>query len=524
MKNNIFKISVFIMVLLIPTTFFQSCTDDFEDINTNPKGITNTDLETDFKLVGEQFKQVLLNVYTFTPEWKFQLQQNLIGDVYSGYMLPPTPFAGNSNNITYNLIDGWNGFPWGIAYNDVMAPILAIEKNAGDGFKDFVGWSKICKVEAMHRVSDIYGPIIYTHYGEVTDAGGIEYDCQDVVYDAFFKDLDSAVDALTPFAASDVKPFAAFDLVYGGDYTQWIKFANSLRLRLAMRISKVDPDRAKIEAEKAISNSFGVLESNDDNFMINGGSLGHPLNTINNSWHDVRMGAPMECYLKGYNDPRISKYFVPVVDGEGYHGIRQGVAIGAKTEYENTTSSLALFDNKAQLMTAAEIYFLRAEGALRGWNMGGTAEEFYNTGIETAFAQYGLDASSYMSDATSKPTNFVDPIGHTENNADAPTDITIAWNDGDNFERKLERIITQKWIALYPDGQEAWSEFRRTGYPKLFTVVVNNSSGKISTEDFIKRINFVTNEYATNPDEVSKAVSCLGGDDNGGTPLWWDVD
>jgi len=182
MKNNILKISVLIMVLFMPTVFFQSCTKDFEDINKNPKGITNKDLETDFKLVGEQFKQVLLNVYTFTPEWKFQLQQNLIGDVYSGYMLPPTPFAGNSNNVTYNLIDGWNGFPWSIAYNDVMAPLLAIEKNAGDGFKDFVAWSKICKVEAMHRVSDIYGPIIYSHYGEVTDAGGIEYDCQDVVY------------------------------------------------------------------------------------------------------------------------------------------------------------------------------------------------------------------------------------------------------------------------------------------------------------------------------------------------------
>jgi hypothetical protein len=89
-------------------------------------------------------------------------------------------------------------------------------------------------------------------------------------------------------------------------------------------------------------------------------------------------------------------------------------------------------------------------------------------------------------------------------------------------EKKLERIITQKWIAVFPDGQEAWSEFRRTGYPKLFPVVINNSGGKIATETFIRRIPFIQFEYATNIAGVNRALLSLNGPDNGGTRLWWD--
>ncbi len=100
--------------------------------------------------------------------------------------------------------------------------------------------------------------------------------------------------------------------------------------------------------------------------------------------------------------------------------------------------------------------------------------------------------------------------------------ITIKWDDVAADEKNLERIITQKWIAIFPEGQEAWSEFRRTGYPKLFPVMINNSGGKISTTEFIRRINFVNTEYETNPKGVQKAVTLLGGPDNGGTRLWWD--
>jgi hypothetical protein len=197
-------------------------------------------MAADYKIVGEPFKQALQNIYSYDPVWVFQLQQNLIGDVYSGYMMPPTPFRGNINNMTYFLVNGWNQFPWSVAYDKVMAPMAAVDRKAAD-FPDFKAWGKIVRVEAMHRLSDIYGPVIYTKYGHVNDDGSIDYDCQKEVYHTFFKELDTAVSVLAEFANGDVQRFTNFDLAYGGDYSKWIKFANSLRLRLAIRISLVEP-------------------------------------------------------------------------------------------------------------------------------------------------------------------------------------------------------------------------------------------------------------------------------------------
>ena len=90
-------------------------------------------------------------------------------------------------------------------------------------------------------------------------------------------------------------------------------------------------------------------------------------------------------------------------------------------------------------------------------------------------------------------------------------------------EEQLEQIITQKWIAMLPDGQEAWSEFRRTGYPRIYPVKVNNSGGKIDTNIQIRRINFVQDEVNTNGENVTTAIGYLNGPDNGGTRLWWDI-
>ena len=524
MKKKYIKIIGIALTVLTIAFMFESCTKNFEDINTDPYGISDQQLAADYKLVGEPFKQALTNIYTITPVWVMQLQQNLLGDVYSGYMMPPTPFRGNSNNMTYALVDGWNGFVWSVAYGDVMAPLANSDRKGLGLFPNFNAWAKIVRVEAMHRVSDHFGPIVYSNYGEPNENGQFLYDCQNEVYDQFFRDLDTAITVLTPYAQGDsVRQFSSFDLVYGGDYTLWVQFANSLRLRLAIRISKVDPARARTEAEAAISHPLGVITDNGGNFLVTSDAgLAHPLNTINNAWNDVRMGAPMDSYLNGYSDPRIDKYFQPsgIVEGE-YRGIRQGINILAKSDYVNFSKLIDF--GSIQLMTAAEVYFLKAEGALRGWNMGGSGKELYNQGITMSFAQYGLEPGTYLTDDASKPADYTDAFNN-ENDRAAVSDITIAWNEGDPFERKLERIITQKWIAMYPDGQEAWSEFRRTGYPKLFPVTVNNSGGTISTENFIKRVNFVEGEYQTNPEGVASGVQCLNGEDNGGTSLWWDVD
>ena len=512
------------MIVLISAISFTSCNKDFEEFNQDPYAITNGDLESDYKLVGEPFINIIQNIYVHTPAWITQLQQNLIGDVYSGYMMPPTPFAGNSNNMNYNLVDGWNTWAWNPAYQNVMAPGLDVRNNAGDGFPEFVAWLDVVQVAAMHRVTDMFGPIIYRNFGQVSEDGTIAYECQEDVYNAFFEDLDAAITVLTDYEAANPgqTPFAAFDEVYGGDINKWIQFANSLRLRLAIRISKVNPAKAKTEGEAAVNHPKGVLMDNDGNFTVKN-SIDHPLNTMNNAWNDIRMGAPMESILGGYNDPRIGEYFQTseIVPGE-YKGIRQGIPIADKGDYVTFSALQTLGD--VQLMVASEVYFLRAEGAMRGWNMGGTAQELYEEGIRTSFAQYGLGgADAYIADNASTPMDYVDAF-NADNDATALSSTTIAWDDAASDDVKLERIITQKWIAMFPDGQEAWSEYRRTGYPALFPVVINNSNGEIDTDEQIKRIKYISSEYAQNPGGVAAGVSCLGGPDTGGTPLWWDVD
>ena len=173
-------------------------------------------------------------------------------------------------------------------------------------------------------------------------------------------------------------------------------------------------------------------------------------------------------------------------------------------------------------MTSAEVLFLKAEAALRGWSNAGDAKSNYEAGVTASFSQHGVSGvANYLADNTSTPADFVDALNPANNIAYA-SDVKIKYNSGGSNEEQLEQIITQKWIAMFPDGQEAWSEFRRTGYPRIFPVMVNNSGGTIDTNIQIRRVNFVQNELNTNGENVETAIGLLGGPDNGGTRLWWD--
>jgi len=504
---------------------FASCTDNFENINTNPHGITEESLTQMNNNVGNEFSPMFLNVFNVTPAWNYQLQQGLMGDVFSGYMTPPTPFSGNVNNMTYALVDGWNGFPWSDAYGNVMPQALNV-KNAvelgGDpnGIK-FVHLANIIKVTAMHRVSDIYGPIRYTKFNDFATTG--QYDSQDVTYQAFFDDLAIAIDGLEAFE-TDVQ-FVPFDMSnLAGDITLWRQFANSLRLRLAIRISKVNPALAKTQGELSLASNAGLMENS--NMVINTG-FPHPITVISGSWGDVRMGAEMESILTGYNDERIKTYFNPSVDASltgDYKGIRMGIDISAKGQYLDHASIGSVIDGETLTwMTAAEVHFLKAEASLRGWSGSGNAKTNYEAGVTASFTQHGISGVvGYLADNTSTPADFVDALSAT-NDIAYGSDVKIAYNDAGTNEEQLEQIITQKWIAMFPDGQEAWSEFRRTGYPRIFPVVINNSGGTIDTNTQIRRINFVSGEVNTNGSNVNTAVGYLNGSDDGGTRLWWDT-
>ena len=528
--KNISKILACLTVLGLIVT---SCSD-LEQYNKNDRNITQEQLEVDFQHVGSKYKPIFESIYQYTPAWSYQLQQNLNADVFSGYMTNPKPFAGGANNTSYALVSGWNGFIWSVPYSNVMNNVKSISDLTAVEFPTLHATALILKVSAMHRVADVFGPIVYSNFGDLANAG--VYDSQQAAYNAFFADLDTAVTNL--MANIDSSKFAAFDASYGGNYTNWVKLANSLRLRLAIRISKVDPAKAKAEGEKALSQTLGLMETNADGFFVES-ALDHPLDIIDNSWGDIRMNASMESILTGYTDPRADAFFleknpgdattVPVVPGT-LKGIRAGLplTIGSEDDQKAAYVNFSVLNDKVhtstvQLMTTAEVFFLKAEAGLRGWAGAGDVQSNYETGITLSFDQHGASgAAAYMADNTSTAIDYVDPVS-AANNVTAVSSITIAWDGGATNEEKLERIITQKWIAMFPEGQEAWSEYRRTGYPKLFPVVSNQSGGTIDTAIQIRRIPFVDSELSTNPDGVAAAVGLLGGPDNGGTRLWWDT-
>ena len=530
------KLLGLVAVLYLLTS--TGCTKNFAGMNTNPNGVTDSMLQLDHAGLGSFFPGIEKNIVIAGASpgdgSVYQVAQNLNADLFSGYMGTPTAFGGGVNNSTYALNPGWDNAAYGVGFGTVMSNWYQIQQRTATTVPDFYAVANILKVEAMHRVTDIYGPLPYTHYG----AGGFssQYDSQASIYSAFFSELDSAIAALTAYVTQNpgATPLVDYDLVYKGNYIEWIKFANSLRLRLAMRIVYANPTLAEAEADSAVNNPYGVMTSNNDNAQVSTGlgiTIYNPVWVIDYNYGDIRAGAVLGSFLNGYNDPRLPAYMNASTSYPGqYLGVRSGINIQTtadRTAREGFSSMNLLENSPLQWMTAAEVSFLLAEGALRGWNMGGTAQSFYEQGIQLSFTQHGVgSASGYITDATSTAAPYTDPVDATNNELLGSPDlstITIAWNSGDTFEHNLERIITQKWLAVFPEGEEAWAEFRRTGYPKIWPVLVNYSQGLISTQVQIRRLPFPQSEYSAEPASVmAAAVSLLSGPDNGGTKLWWD--
>lgn len=524
--KKIFKKSRLLWAGAFGLLALNSCTKEFKALNTNPSAVTEAQAAGDFQYIGGFFPDMEENIFS-TTDWVYQVQQNLNADIFSGYMMSPDSFGG-PNNTNYFMRSDWNNYAFDQAYTHIMHNWFQVKNLARPQDQHFVAMALILKVEGMHRVTDVYGPLPYSEYG--TNAFGVSYDSQQDVYSRFFKELDTAVNTLTAYVKANpgAKPFAPYDLIYGGDYKQWLKFANTLRLRLAMRIVYADATTAKTEAEKAVSDPNGLLSSaSDDAFLTNGELLTYqnPLWNITNAYGDISMSAPMKSILEGYSDPRESAYFLPSTYAAGqYEGIRNGVVISG-AQYAGFSLLNINSTSPIQIMVASESYFLRAEGALRGWNMGEDAQTLYNQGITLSFQEKGVAMpSGYLSNnATAAP--YVDPTNSTNNvpaNSPYLNNVPVAWMTAGTFEQQLQQVITQKWLAMYPDGQEAWSEFRRTGYPHLFPVIVNNSGGTISTTEFVRRLPFPADEVTNDPKGIASGISELGGPDNGGTKLWWD--
>jgi hypothetical protein len=510
-------VSLFSLLILIIVA--SGCQKNFEKFNTDQTGISNANLD-----ITTVFKPLQHEIFH-----NYQTGQNLSSDGFGGYMMSPTPFKA-AYDLNYFLVDGWDSNGFNDMYTYIFAPVNKIASvGTKKSLPDFWAIALIVKVEAMHRVTDKFGPIPYSQVGKSLVA--TPYDSQQSVYNQFFLELDTAVNTLQTYVAANPgkTPFQNYDLIYNGDYTKWIKFANSLRLRLAMHIVKADPATAKLQGEKALANTGGLMSSPSDDAAITVTTGTSDLYTITHDWGDNRLNATMGTYLTGYNDPRLSIYAAPATDaalGGKYTGIRIGTAIAAKDDYEGYASlntSTTFTPLKAeQIMCAAESWFLKAEAGLRGWTGAGDPQTNYEQGVQVSMQQWGASVGGYLSDATSTQAAYADPK-NAANNSAAVSSITIKWDAGATNEQKLERIMTQKWLAMFPEGQEAWTEFRRTGYPKLFTVVNNKSNGTIDTQIQVRRLAYPQNEYSTNGAAVQAAVQSLGGADNGGTRLWWDV-
>lgn len=521
------QILIYTIGALLITT---ACTGNFKEYNTDLSGITDDDLLIDDNGYGIRLAIIQQGIY-FNYDygkgknWPFQLIQNLNADMFSGYMHDSKPLNGGSHNSDYNMQDGWNSAMWTHIYSYIFPQIYQSENATRNVHPALFGITKILKVEVMHRVTDYYGPIIYTNFANAQNH--YRPDAQKDVYYEFFNELDSAVVALSRFIEDrpESNGFARFDILLDGKYTSWIKFANSLRMRLAMRLSSVDAIKARVEFKKGLENEYGVFEVGNDRVAVSTESgYTNPLGELNMVWNETYMSAAMESILKGYDDPRMKVYFKPCTDekykGE-YHGIRQGTCF-AHSYYAGMSKLNVDQSTDALLMSSAEIWFLRAEAALRGW----TAEDeetCYRNGVMASFQQYGVHQVEDYLNSERMASDFIDTYD-ADNHIAARCRVSPKWSSADNKEVKLEKIITQKWIAMFPDGCEAWAEQRRTGYPRLFPVRFNHSrNGCIDTEIMVRRLSFPGTLQTEDYEQYQYLVNALGGDDDGGTRLWWDT-
>ena len=527
------KLSIIAIIALIAVV---SCTKDFADRNTNKEQATFEMLSYDNLSTGSAFSQMTRNVL---PTYQggeeeygssnYQVIEDLAGNIFAGYT-----GAINSGWVYNNQYDITAGSWYRAMFRDAYVRLIGAW-NQLDAWREsqpeVAAMGDIMKVAGMHRVTDTYGPIPYINL----KAGDLyqKYDSQESVYKAFFAQLDSAVTVLGAFVASNpgVALVADYDNVFHGNLTSWIKFANTLRLRLALRVVYADAALAKQQADAALANSYGLLQTKADVVACNkpaSGSWEYPLYVIQHQFNDGAVGATIEAYMNGYADPRLSSYFLTGSDSK-YHGVRNGINITAAYKNSTLLSKINCTNNDPLVwMQAAEAWFLRAEYELR-WGTESAAREYYEEGIRVSFDAAGANgADAYLVNDTLTPGGYTDVVVNSNSNAAALSDIPVKWMDGATAEKHLEQIITQKYIAIFPCGQEAWSEFRRTGYPKVLPVVVNKSSGAIASDVQIRRLNYPDTEYSTNGAAVEDAVNILlsessgGTGDNGGTKLWWD--
>ena len=537
MKTKAYKYIVGVLAL----SLFTAC--DFQKVNTNEFELLPEEGLMDGISIGGPITAMQKCVFPVGTQAdgtsvanRYQTAYNLAADCWSGYFGQNNNWGG-PNNLNYFLKDGWVASSYTESYSTVVPLWQDLKGKTETQFPEVFALAQILKISAWHKATDMFGPIPYKEAGKGLIT--VPYDSQEEVYKAMFKELSDAIEVLTKYADNgNSKLLPNADAVYAGDVHKWVVYANSLMLRLAMRVYYADAALSKKYALQAVNHSYGVMKTKDDEAkMERGASLEfkNNLDVLINQYNECRMGSSMLAYLGGYQDPRLPKYFntstvsqaVTVGTYGKYSGVPTGHDVSSNDAFRDSSRPAITSTTPTYWMRASEVYFLLAEAALHGFAVGGTAESLYEKGIEMSFEENGIASSEvadYMSSGL-KPSAYSFHLTNPSVNVDAPalTQATTEWTGTD--EEKLEKIMIQKWIALYPNGQEAWTEYRRTGYPKLHSVVTNYSNGEIDSEVGIRRMRFPTNK-STSAEDIANLESARkllrGGLDKAGTRLWWD--
>jgi len=531
-KSNFIKTISFCLLVTL-----ASCIGKFEDYNTHPTDPSPDDM-TIAERVGVLFPGMLYLMHNL-QENDNQMIEQMVGNQYGGYMSMTNKWN-NKNFGTFNPTADWIEIPFVNTFTKFYTNYLQVKKITAS--KDYIyAWANIIRVAVMLRVTDTYGPIPYSKMG-----GGylaVEYDGVQDVYHHMIDDLNNSIITLTAFVKDTrdrINPMAEFDLVYHGDFSKWIRFANTLKLRMAVRIGLVDTEYAIEVITDAITQ--GLIKKNSDNAFLP--TLDNPYCKSAFNWQDLAANATLSAYMNGWDDPRRSVYMTMTSDGT-YRGIRMGIENIDKETYTGDLYSKPNFKNNSNLpvFCAAETYFLLAEAALRGW-IADNVKDLYEQGIRTSMEQYEVSIGNYLS-VTANPEYYEDPnnalFSYDYSSPFAGGDVTVAWDRATTDAAKLEAIITQKWIAGYPLGFEAWCDFRRTNYPRIMPAAANLSS--VATGGFVnnpesiidpyspeqsfsirmaRRLPYPVSEKNENPSHVYYAVTqLLGGPDEFSTDLWW---
>lgn len=489
MNKTILKILSFALLIGL----ISACTEDFEEINSNP----NQPEEVFPNLLLTSTIQEPLNEYALSA-WG---QGNLTAQLTAKFIF-----------TDFDRYDWSPGSSWGLwsefyqKLKDVNNLQEIAEENENDSYK---GIALVLKSWMFQVLTDLWGDIPYNDALQgKTDANfSPSYDSQQEIYSGLLSDLEEANSLL-----ANSKDAISGDILFDGNISKWQKLANSLRLRILIHMSEADPSRAEAGIKEIFDNPSAnpVFTSNEDNAVMQylaSQPNTWPVHTYRvGSFNEYRMSLTIEDKLRGWNDPRLYEFFRPIDNadsGEVYYGVPNGLSDGSAESYNGGRSNLSRLSERfyeepngvdAILMTYSEVEFILAEAAQRGW-INSNAEAHYNNGI-TAIMNYW--------DVDWEPTGLSSVEEYL-------SQASVS------YDGELETIINQKWLSLFMTGYEAWTDYRRTGFPSSIVPGREN----LNNDKVPNRFLYPDQEYTLNNSNVIEAVARQGAD-NINTSLWWD--